>query len=216
MEEHSFREDGAACCGPGCDCGKPSGGRTARVVISLLAVLAIGGILVYKGFTRGRTDAQGNAASEDATFPVSLGGERVALENGTAKPAQGGNTVGAVLESLGDLNNVALNQDAVFVFVPGKTDEPVSDPTRRALLSAQKKLDSRKVRVGLYTLDTASPDCSAVSSRTRLPAVVVACRGRGMGIVSGEIDEEKLLQAFTASSRAGGSCCPSGSKSGCK
>jgi hypothetical protein len=43
-----------------------------------------------------------------------------------------------------------------------------------------------------------------------LPGILVMSKGRGMGAVSGEITEEKLLQAYVASSRAGG-CCSGGS-----
>jgi hypothetical protein len=49
-----------------------------------------------------------------------------------------------------------------------------------------------------------------------LPGMLVMSKGRGMGAVSGEITETKLLQAYVASSRTGG-CCPAGDGSaGCK
>ena len=35
-------------CGPGCDCGKPSGNTKVKTVICLIVLLAIGGIFVYK------------------------------------------------------------------------------------------------------------------------------------------------------------------------
>jgi hypothetical protein len=185
-------------------------------VISLVVVLAIGGILVYKGFTRGRTGTANSAAGKEAAFQISLGGENAASGNNAAKSSEDGTTVGAYLESLSELNKVAVNQNGVFIFVPRKTDEGASDLTRNALLSAQKTLDSKNIKVGLYTLKTASTDYSAVSFRAQLPAVLVACKGGRMGIVSGEVSENKLLQAFTAASRAGGGCCAGGSKAGCK
>ena len=83
--------------------------------------------------------------------------------------------------------------------------------------AAQRALKSNKITLGLYTLPNSSPDYSGISAQVQVPAILVACKGKGMAAVSGDVTEQKLLQAFVASSSAGG-CGPSGcgpSSGGC-
>ncbi len=221
--------DELAACGPGCDCGSPSGSGRAKLAISLVILLAVAGIVAYKVFNgsqqdannavAGREEAEGfafAASAQNTTHNEGTMDRGRNVPNKTALSAREGTMIGEYLASLSELNKVALNQDAVFILVPAKEDVAASDTTRSAVLSAQKALDSNSIRVGVYTLQTASPDYSNVSSQVQLPAVLVACKGRGMGAVSGEVTETKLLQTFMAVSRAGG-CCPSGSgASGCQ
>jgi hypothetical protein len=129
---------------------------------------------------------------------------------------QAGQKIGENLESINDLNKVAMDQDAVFIYVPGRDDVLASDETNAAVLAAQKILKSNDKKIGLYTLPTSSSDYASVSVQVRPPAILVASKGKGMVVVSGLVTETKLLQAFTASARAGG-CGPSGcGPSGCK
>ena len=221
--EPAKEADEPASCGPGCDCGSPSGSGRAKLAISLVVLLAVAGIIAYKAFSGGRQDASNAVAGREEGFTIAAAAQNATLEKESsaqdrgepdkAAPSVKGDTrIGKYLESLSELNKLALDQDAVFIFVPGKKDEVASDTTRTAVLSAQKTLNSKGIRVGLYTLQTTSPDFSAMSSQFQVPAILVACKGRGMGAVSGEVTETKLLQAFIASSRAGG-CCPSGDSS---
>ncbi|MCL5036742.1 MAG: arsenite efflux transporter metallochaperone ArsD [Chloroflexi bacterium] len=233
--------DDASVCGPGCDCGTPSGGWKARMVIGLVVLLTIAGILIYK--ISNQKAYKADSATQKAGFAVSSAAENVTTENkavtlgavvekkGEAdakitEPAAAENKktaidktkIGEYLDSLGELNKVALNQDAVFIFIPAKKDESPGESTRLSILSAQKKLALSNIKVGLFTMRTSSPDFSTFSSRVQLPAILVACKGRGMGVVSGDVTETKLLQAFMASSQAGG-CGTSGcgsSSAGCK
>lgn len=129
--------------------------------------------------------------------------------------AKTGQKIGEDLESLAALNKVALSQDAVFIFVPASSNMLADDKTSAAVLAAERTLITNKIVLGLYTLQTNSPNYSAIAAQVQAPAILVACKGKGMAAVSGEITENKLLQAFTASSRAGG-CGPSGcGPSGC-
>jgi hypothetical protein len=135
------------------------------------------------------------------------------IVEGAASEADAGRTTGGTwqhLKSLGDLNEVALSKDAVFILVPGAKDEPVPDQTNAAVLAAQRTLKANNIALGLYTLATGSPEYAAISRQVQAPAILVASKGRGMAAVSGEVTESKLIQAFVASSSAGG-CCPSSS-----
>jgi len=195
-----------AACGPGCDCGAPARGGKAKVVICLVALLAVAGIIAYKALGGKRTDAVNPAANGEAGFNVA---PAMKAESGKAAASkEGGAGIGKYLKSMNELNTVAIDQDAVFIFVPAIEATTPSDATRAAVLSAQKTLSAKDTKVGLYTLQAMSADHSQIARQVKLPAVLVACKGRGMGVVSGAVTETKLLQAFMASSRAGG-CGPS-------
>ena len=219
--------EGSPQCRPGCNCGVPSSGGKVKAAICLVVLLAVAGIIAHKAFSGRQQDGSNTVARREEGLTTAAAAQDPALEkessaqdrgepNMAAPPARDGTRIGEYLESLSELNKVALGQDAVFIFVPATKDEVASDTTRTAVLSGQKTLDSNNIKVGLYTLQTASPDYSGISSQVQLPAVLVACNGRGMSAVSGEVTETKLLQVFMAVSRAGG-CCPSGSgASGCQ
>ena len=123
--------------------------------------------------------------------------------------------IGDFVESLGSLNKVAVNQDAVFVFLPAKADATIAKETNEAVEAVKRTLESKNIRIGLYTLQSGSPEHANIASQLSLPGILILSKGRGMGAVSGEITEAKLLQAYVASTRAGG-CGPSGcGPSGC-
>lgn len=126
------------------------------------------------------------------------------------KPAvnadEGKKMIGTFLESFSSLNKVALNEDGVFIFIPGKDDKNIKKDITDAVAAAEKTLKTNGVAMGLYTLKTDSTDYSTISKQVQVPGLVVAVKGRGMGIVTGEITEEKLLQTFVACINAGGGC----------
>lgn len=218
-----------AACGPGCDCGSPSGGGRAKLVISVVVLLAAAGIVGYKVADGSLQDAGDAVAGQKEAegFTIAAPAQSGARETG-ASPRDRGNPDGAALStgdtgrigkclgSLGELNKVASSQDAVFVFIPAKEGESASDTTRAAVLSARNTLASSNIKVGLYTLNTTSGDYASISSQGEVPAILVLCKGGKMGRVSGNVTETRLLQAFTAASRVGG-CGPGGcGPSGCR
>ncbi len=198
-----------------------------KIVVSVLVLLAIAGIFIYKTASA-KTDGSSNtspkqdaafafAQSAPSTAPVAESQPSAVATPDAATPdvAKTGQKIGEDLESLAALNKVALSQDAVFIFVPASSNMLADDKTSAAVLAAERTLITNKIVLGLYTLQTNSPNYSAIAAQVQAPAILVACKGKGMAAVSGEITENKLLQAFTASSRAGG-CGPSGcGPSGC-
>jgi len=236
-------------CGPGCDCGKPSGNKKAKTVICLTVLLAICGIFVYKttgakqstptitetAFAASQAN-QGVAGTltapetiivpADTTSPsgtVVPAGQDAAVSSGAdSQPAVNTPTpkkhIGDFLDSLGSLNKLAVNQDAVFVFIPANDNEIVKKETLDAIASAEQKIKSSGVKIGLYTLQfSMSKEYADIAAQLTLPGILVMSKGKGMGVVSGGITETKLLQAYVTSSRAGG-CGPSGcgpSSTGC-
>lgn len=214
-------------CGPGCDCGKPSGNTKVKAVVCLIVLVAIGSIFAYKAMNEEQASPVVTATAFAA--PAAIGGSEqkpgaaakaVEGKETTASPVdeqkasvnavEEKKTVGESLDSLAALNTVAVNQDAVFVFLPASGSDLVSKETTDAIASAQQKIaKATGAKLGLYTLKSDSPEYANIAAQLPLPGMLVMSKGLGMGAVSGGITEDKILQAYIASSRAGG-CGPSG------
>jgi len=209
-------------CGPGCDCGKPSRNKKLKAVICLIVLLAIGSIFAYKVKTAKQTAPVNTATAFAAPVAKEVNEQKPAVstidkQEPAVKPIEDNKKVGEFLDSLATLNKVAVDKDAVFVFVPAQGTQIVDKQTTDAIASARQKIESNGAKLGLYTLQSSSPEYANLAAQLTLPGMLVMSKGRGMGAVSGEITETKILQAYVASSRAGGGCCPSGGggSSGC-
>ncbi len=202
-------------CGPGCNCGASGLGRNGKLAICLVIVAAA--ILVLaRGFVR--KAATGNAQAQEAfaaTLPASTpqtaaADKADATQIGQARPVAWGRT----LAGLGNLNQVAARQNAVFVYLTGKGQQP-AESVKQKIARAAGKAQAGGMKVGCYTLDTNSADYARVTGQTPAPCVLALVKGRGSSVVSGEITEDKLLAAVLTASRAS-SCGPSGcGPSGC-
>jgi ADP-heptose:LPS heptosyltransferase len=111
--------------------------------------------------------------------------------------------VGAKIGALAELNTVAANSDAVFVFLPGKSDASAKTPSAQ-IQGAARTIESQGYKIALFTLKTDSRDYEQVAAQIPVPGVLALVKGRGMSAVSGEITEPKLIQGFVAASSAGG------------
>ncbi|MFH1614565.1 MAG: hypothetical protein ABIG61_05735 [Planctomycetota bacterium] len=208
-------------CGPGCDCGKPSGNKKVKAVICFVVLLAISSIFAYKA----KNGKQTSSVNTATVFAAPVTGEvneqkpevsTIDKQEPVGKAVEEKKTVGEFLDSLTSLNKVAINQDAVFVFIPAKGSDLVNKETTDAIASAKQKIEASGAKLGLYTLQSGSQEYADLAAQLTLPSMLVMSKGRGVGAVSGEITETKILQAYVASSRAGGGCCPSGGgSSGC-
>ena len=190
-------------CGPGCSCGATARKDRLPRIVSFVVLAAVAGILVYKVAGAKQADSM------------------VAGESGYESAVDFGSSSGGNLGAVNDLNRYAMNQDAVFIYVPDKGGRNISKASKEAVLSANKVLAGKGTKVGFFTLKTSSPDFKAISSQITVPAVLVVSKGKGMAVVSGEATVNKILQAFVESSRAS-SCGPGGAAScapgapGCK
>jgi hypothetical protein len=124
---------------------------------------------------------------------------------------------GRSLASFADLNALAANTNAVFIFVPAKTAS-TDDPPSAPMESAAKKIREQGYEVGLFSLEKDSRDYDRIATQMSVPGVVVMVKGKGMSAVSNEITESKLMQGFVTAFSAGG-CGPSSGgcgPSGCR
>jgi hypothetical protein len=177
-------------------------------------LLAIGGIFAYKAQSAKQIASTTTETAFAAPVAQEVNEQKPVVpatdqQEPVVKTVEEKQRVGEFLDSLASLNKVAVNQDAVFVFIPAKGNDTVNKQTTDAIASAEKRIKSTGVSLGLYTLQSGSPEYTNIAAQLSLPGMLVLSKGRGMGAVSGEITETKLLQAYIASSRAGG-CGPSG------
>lgn len=122
---------------------------------------------------------------------------------------------GKTIQSLGDLNREAVDNDGVLVFMagpdPGRAREVLAIVERTAAT-----IRGRGVDLGLFTLEKGSRQYAELAVQVPPPGVIAMVKGRGASAVSDDITESKLMQAFVAASSAGG-CGPSGcGPSGCR
>lgn len=236
LPEKSKAVEGTENCAPGCscNCGTSSGSKKIKMAVCLIVLLAVAGIFIYKASHTKQSVSSDSA--KDAGFAVTQVApksipvnnaeasgiktekrvEKIAVtdtqatvKNDTASETiQISRKIGESLDSLSSLNKVALSQDTVFVFIPAAKNEFADDTTKNAVTAAQRDLKSKNINIGLYTLPSSSPDYAALSAQVQAPAILVATKGKGMAVVSGEVTETKLLQAYMSSTRGGG-CGPS-------
>lgn len=204
----------SANCGPGCDCGKPAGNRKIKAVVCLIVLLGIGGVFVYKAHSAKQDAAADTETAFSAAGANQVGGQEPAAptvdeKEPAVKATEKTGTVGKGLDSLASLNEVAANQDAVFVFIPAAGPYASDEKMTEAIAAAQRRIEATGAKIGVYTLQSGSPEYANIAAQVQTPGMLVMSKGRGMGAVSGGITETKILQAYVASSRVS-SCGPSG------
>jgi len=190
----------ASACGPGCGCNTTGSSSRIRWVIGVI-VLVAAGVLVARAVVK----------NDGASTPMTAPGY-AAPTSAAEKPAPANETTVSVKEiaALSELNAVAVDTDAVFVFLPGKDDAAGKSPIAQIQGAARTIESQAGNKVGVFTLKTDSPEYEKLAAQTPVPGVLAMVKGRGMSAVSGEITEAKLVQAFVgASSAGGGGCGPS-------
>ena len=200
----------AATCSPGCGCNATKTPGKTRWVIGTI-VLAAAGVMLVRAMIKSDAASSQTSAPAFATLAVSQTPGLVA-NSGTAAPAVESGVVTSI-GAITELNTMATNLDAVFVFLPGK--EGISaDSSLTPMQNAARTVESKGLKCGLFTLKAGSPDYNQIATQMSLPGVLAMVKGRGMSAISGDITETKLVQGFVAASSAG-KCCAGGSTS-CK
>ncbi len=211
-EQDCVEKKETSACGPGCNCGASSSGRSARVIAGVL-VLLIAGALVVRAVVKEREASEAPAPTAGfATLPAAT------AQGDAARAAPPATDALKEIAALAELNTLAADTAGVFVFLPpqdGTAGEPLA-----VMQGAARTIESGLPgggSIGLFKLNAASADYGQLSSQVPAPRVLALVKGGGMNAVSEEITEAKLVQAFVAASSAGG-CGPSGcgpGSSGC-
>lgn len=198
----------ASACGPECGCHGAGGGGRMRwvpgLIVLIAAVTLAARAMIKNNGASTRTAALAFVAPPTAQTPASESGS--AAGSGAAEKTIE-MSVGPSIGALAELNAVAADTDAVFVFLPGKDESSGKAPTLQ-MRGAVRTIESQvRNKIGLFTLKTDSRDYEQVASQVAVPGVLTMVKGRGMSAVSGDITETKLVQAFVAVSSCGPSGC---------
>ena len=204
-----MKQEGAACCGPGCGCGTAAKPGKARWVVGVI-VLAAAGVLVVKGMIKSDKGAA-QAATAGFANPAAVQPAAGADTKAEAAVAVDETSVGTTLGAFAELNTAAAKTDAVFVFLPGK--EGSGKAPSAPMNAAARAIEAKGMKCGLFTLKPGTRDYEQVSKQMAVPGVLALVKGRGMSAVSGEVTEAKLLQGYVAAGQAGG--CGPGASLGC-
>ena len=198
--EINSTDPSCSCVPDECDCGKPAGRKMPKAIICLVVLLAVISIVTYKVTS---TSASSNdAMAFDFGQMVS---ETAPSEGGLP---QAGQNLGEYLETLNELNTVALDNDVVFVFIPDSGNILADSTTKAAITEAKQTLEDSKIKVGLYTLSCDSPDYSAIAGQVELPIVFVSRKDASATTIPGsEVNVDALLQAYLACCDTSSGCC---------
>jgi len=228
--------DGGSCC----PSGSGSNGKSWKVAVFILIVIAAGVVLARSLVNKSQTDTDqpqqafasiqidnGSEtpapakAAEKAEMPVEseikIETPPVAVE--TKKQEIPVKVTPSLwksdLDSLASLNKVAADSDAVFVLITAK--DQLNDKTiTKEIEAAAQKIMANGTKVSAFRLKESAPEYANLVKQVTVPSVLAMVKGLGMSAVSKDITETKLVQAFVAASRPSGGCCPSGAgASGC-
>jgi hypothetical protein len=195
------------CCGSNsemqCDCRKPVGYKTPKVIVSLVVFLAVVSIVAFK-----MINTSSNAALNDSTaFNFGITPSETASFTGNTIPAY--QNLGEYLETLGDLNTVAFNKDAVFVYIPASGNALIDETSKTNIIKFQEDLQGSNVAAGLYTLSSNTPEYMEIAKQVKLPVVFVARKGASAITIPGNnVNEYMLFQAYQACCDTSLDCCP--------
>ncbi len=205
-------------CGSGCDCDSRAISGRNRGFIGIIILVVAGALVARAVIKSNHTDVDQQASG----FAIAAATDETAQQDGGGAVADEPGKLdsqtsigGTEIATLADLNRLATDIDAVFVYLPSQADGSAGKAPMDLLNDAVKTIKTRGTRVGVFTLKTDAPEYPQLAAQMSVPGVIVMVKGRGMVPVTGDITEDKLIQAFVAASNAGG-CGPSGcGPSGC-
>ena len=199
----TLKQEASACCGPGCGCHSPGSSSKCRWIVGVI-VLVAAGVLVARAMVK--NDPAPASPATSSGFGLGMP---------AAVPPPPADEVSLAIReiaAISDLNTLAMDTDAVFVYLPGKEETGDAAPTA-AIQSATQTIESKAgQKVGVFALKVDAPEYAVLAEQGAVPGVLAMVKGRGMSAVSGEITEAKLVQAFVGASSSGG-CC--GGATGC-
>jgi len=200
-------ESETSCCkdaGTECNCEKPAGRKPIKVVISLAVLLAVISIIAYKIVITNYGDNAEAGTNSFASILPFLG-----TTPGKSAAIRVDQNLGEYLQSLSELNTVAMDNDTVFVYIPDSVNSLIDSKAKDSIDDVQNYLKRSNIAVGLYTLSHNSSEYSEIAKQVSLPVLMVANKGSGAIVIpGGNIDEYTLLNAYQACCDASSGCCP--------
>jgi len=201
----------AAC---GCHAQEPST-STRWLVSSVIGIIVL--ILVFRAV--GKNDVvmgQNNQTFQVSQLTQKTADTAIAQDASSAKAGVVSESAPEIavqtINSMNDLNTAAASVNAVFVVLQD-SNGPGNTEINSSISKVVKSLDSFGIKAGVFALAQASAEFGSISKQIPVPSVLALVKGGGMTVVSKDINESNLMQAFVAASRSGGGCGTS--SSGC-
>ena len=220
------QENVQPCCEGGscCPSGSSKGSQRGKIIAFILIVVAAGAVLANSLIRKSLADAD-RPEQAFASFQIDNTSES-SIESGpetdvapiTDEAQKEGLTLESKtapalwkteLASLSSLNEVATGADAVFVLL-GSQGQQANKGIAREMEAALVKIKSNGTRVSTFWLQDSAPEYANLAKQTTFPCVIAMVKGGSMSVVSDEISETKLVQAFVAASRPSSGCGPAG------
>jgi hypothetical protein len=173
-----------------------------------IASFTLGILLIAAAATYALTTRNSAASSEplDNSKVPSIGSE-------ISRSAPGTTTI-ADLKWAQNLSAKFTDHDFIFVILP-ENDSDLTKTLSKRVSDASAKIEARGVRVETITLSPDDPELSITLKRLaigQLPAVLAISSAANAAIMTGDITEGKLLQAYVTVSQP---VCAPGSSPGC-
>ena len=208
--------DGGSCCTSGSE----GAGKSWKIIVFILIVLAAG-VVLARSFIRKTNSAANQGQRSFAVIQPGPGGniEAPSIVDGATEaevsnqPAS--NLWGKPLDSLASLGKVASDTDAVFIFLAAD-DQQDMQPVTKVIEAAAKTIQAGGTRISAFRLTKNAPNYANIAKQLSVPCVLVMVKGCGLsGVPADQITETKLVQAFVTASRPSSGCCPPGSGTSC-
>lgn len=194
----------AEACDSGCCCGTTGGG--SRMKWMICGVVALAALVTVAAHVLRTRAANSEARPQDYTAAIQA---VAAVEAVKPVPATDAGTWAAPLKSIAELNQLAVNTEAVFVVLPSNDAERMG-AVQKEVSSAASAITANGTKVGTFLLSRDAPEYAGLTQQAGSPAVLVMCKGLGMSAVRDQqVTQANLLTAFVTASRPSG-CGPSG------
>ena len=200
--------EGGSCCPPA----RAGASQKVKLIAFVLIVVAAGVVLANSLMRRSRAEADQSRGGFATDMIAS------ALQTASSQPAAGSDSSTVALaspwetslSSLDELNTASADIQAVFVLVGSESDR-ASAALSQPMAAAVKALKGGGGSLRTYYLQPGTADYENLSKQAKLPCILAMVKGGGMAVVSDEVSESKLIQAYVTASRPGSACCPGGS-----
>jgi hypothetical protein len=238
-EQTNSREDtGAAqpCCDEGSCCPSESGagGKGWKIVVFVLIVVAAGAVLAHSLLNKSSSVCCPGGecfvtAPAEEVVDVPLGPDVPDVEETVTEPESGMGAGAAVdveevvevpdkpvsilplkpLDSLNSLNRAAADLNVVFILLGADNPED-NEPIAKKIESAAMMVQADGSKVAAFVLNKDTPNYARFAKQFSTPCVLATVKGGGMSVVSDDITEARLIQAYVLASRPRSGCGPGG------
>jgi hypothetical protein len=203
----------SSCCAPGAVPGKKW--KILISVVIIVAAIGVGANSVLNGnLAQSYTTVPAKSFSTGLTQVPPQTPEIVSEDKSQTKKEE--IALNQVLDSLESLDTLAADKEVVFLVLPGVA-QVYSFEVPKALGMVASNLWKSGQKIAVFTLKRGASDYNRIIGQFAVktfPSILVVGRQGSPSIVSDDISEARLYNAFLLASQSI-SCCPTGSASCC-